>query len=83
MSGVEKIAVYLMQPGKKSYLQNLRSAGYNWLQMNKANSNFVQVQVKKEIQALQKDVSTIYAVKSFYILKLGRSNESQAFMSSH
>ena len=42
----------------------LRSAGYDWLQMNKANSNFVQIQVKKEIQTLQKDVSTIYAIKS-------------------
>ena len=42
----------------------LRSAGYDWLQMNKANSNFVQIQVKKDLQTLKKDVTTIYAVKS-------------------
>ena len=35
-----------------------------WLQMNKANSNYVQIQVKNDIKTLQKDVSTIYAVKS-------------------
>ena len=32
--------------------------------MNKANSNYVWIQVKKDIKILQKDVSTIYEVKS-------------------
>ena len=33
---------------KPDGLLKLRSAGYDWLQMNKANSNFVQIQVKKD-----------------------------------
>ena len=40
------------------------SKEYEWLKMNKANSNYVWIQVKKDIKILQKDVSTIYAVKS-------------------
>ena len=70
MSGASREDSTLLDATRKEILfakpdgLKLRSAGYDWLQLNKSNSNFVQIQTRGDMKTLQKDVSTIYAVKS-------------------